>query len=120
MFKQKMYFLRDQLNGPTVTREISITCDAWQADNMDTHFAVTGHWIEEHAPGKWTLEHPLLRCLTHIINLETQAMISACSKSKYYNGNPADDHLPEDLETAKCDEIGTIHAICINVTLHRH
>ena len=37
-----------------------MTCDAWQADNTDSYFAVTGHWIEEHAPGEWTLEHAVL------------------------------------------------------------
>src|ERR1700761_1787161 len=46
--------------GPTVTGQISLTCDAWQADNTDAYFAVTGHWIEESAPGEWTLEHALL------------------------------------------------------------
>ena len=43
-----------------MTGEISLTCDAWQADNTDGYFAVTGHWIEEHAPGEWTLENALL------------------------------------------------------------
>jgi hypothetical protein len=27
---------------------------------MDSYFAVTGHWVEEHAPGEWNLEHALL------------------------------------------------------------
>ena len=27
---------------------------------MDTYFAITGHWIEEHTPGEWTPEHALL------------------------------------------------------------
>ena len=40
--------------------EISLTCDAWQADNTNGYFAVTGHWIEVHVPGKWTLEHAVL------------------------------------------------------------
>jgi hypothetical protein len=43
-----------------VSGEISLTCDAWQADNTDGYFAVTGHWIEERVPGEWTLEHALL------------------------------------------------------------
>ena len=43
-----------------MTGEISLTCDAWQAGNTDGYFAVTGHWIEERAPGEWTLEHALL------------------------------------------------------------
>jgi hypothetical protein len=43
-----------------VTGEISLTCDAWQADNTNGYFAVTGHWIKECVPGEWTLEHTLL------------------------------------------------------------
>ncbi|KAH8984846.1 hypothetical protein EDB92DRAFT_1818912 [Lactarius akahatsu] len=52
-------------------------------------------------------------CLAHIINLATQAVISARTKSKYYNGDPTDDHLPKDLGTSKRDEIGIVRAICI-------
>ena len=40
--------------------EVSLTCDAWQAGNADAYFAVTGHWIEEQAPGEWTIEQALL------------------------------------------------------------
>ena len=42
-----------------VSVEISLTCDAWQASNMDGYFAVTGHWVEEQALGKWKLKHAL-------------------------------------------------------------
>ena len=35
-------------------------CDTWQASNSDVYFAVTGHWIEERLPGKWTIENALL------------------------------------------------------------
>ena len=42
-----------------MTGQISLTCDAWQADNTDAYFAVTGHWIEE-SPVGWTEEHALL------------------------------------------------------------
>ena len=241
MFKQQMFLLRGRLNvclkvislhvfsltstyqGPMVTGEINLTCDAWQADNTDAYFAVTGHWIEERAPGEWTLEHALLgfaqmncshsgthlgqmlykilnrldivdkvrilaipycssahsmkprsvmlratmrrtilrcfknspsatnsrrikvlmsnvgrlgthtypywyhptdfliaypyRCLAHIINLATQAVIAARSKSKHYNGDPNDDHLPDDLDANERDEIGIVRAICIMVRM---
>ena len=40
--------------------EVSLTCDAWQAANVDGYFAVTGHWIEESSVGEWTEEHALL------------------------------------------------------------
>jgi hypothetical protein len=36
-----------------VTGEVSLTCDAWQANNADAYFAVTGHWIEEPTAGIW-------------------------------------------------------------------
>ena len=41
--------------------KISLTCDAWQGDNTNGYFAVTGHWIEVCTLGKWTLEHAVLR-----------------------------------------------------------
>ena len=57
------------------------------------------------------------RCLAHIVNLATQAVISAHSKSKYYNGNPEDDHLPEDVGGTEREEIGIVRAICVKVHL---
>ncbi|KAG2751675.1 hypothetical protein P692DRAFT_20699944, partial [Suillus brevipes Sb2] len=39
---------------------INITCDAWQADNSDGYFAVTGHWIEENDPMQWVSGNALL------------------------------------------------------------
>jgi hypothetical protein len=44
-----------------------------------------------------------------------QAMISAHSKSKYYTGDPADDHIPEDVAANERDKIGIVQAICIKV-----
>ena len=76
LFKMQMTKLKDHLNvctisftisnsnllsqSPYVSGQISLTCDAWQASSVDGYFAVTGHWIEECSPGKWTLEHALL------------------------------------------------------------
>jgi hypothetical protein len=55
----------------------------------------------------------LCRCLAHIINLATQAIISMYSKSKFYNGDPEDNHTPEDVGASECNEIGIIRAICV-------
>ena len=55
------------------------------------------------------------RCLVHIINLATQAVISMRSKAKFYDGSSDENELPEDLGAAKCDEIGIIRAICVKV-----
>ncbi|KAG6871411.1 hypothetical protein C0995_004884 [Termitomyces sp. Mi166 len=52
--------LKVELNGPKVSGEISLTCNAWQAENMDGYFAVTGHWIEETAPMQWELKSALV------------------------------------------------------------
>lgn len=38
-----------------VSGKISLTCDAWQASNVDAYFTVTAHWVEENSPNKWEL-----------------------------------------------------------------
>ena len=48
------------VQGPTVTGEVNLTCDAWQADNKDGYFAVTAHWIEEKVVTQWTLETSII------------------------------------------------------------
>jgi hypothetical protein len=42
--------------GPQVKGKISVTCDCWQASNVDSYFAVTAHWIEVHSDSQWSLE----------------------------------------------------------------
>jgi len=39
---------------------VNLTCDAWQASNVEGYFAVTGHWIEESTPSQWELKSALL------------------------------------------------------------
>lgn len=39
---------------------VSLTCDAWQADNVDAYFAVTGHWVEEVSKDVWVEQTALL------------------------------------------------------------
>ena len=67
-------------------------------------------------PTDFLIAYPY-RCLAHIINLATQAVITALSKSKHYNGDPNDDHLPDDLDANECDKIGIVRAICIKVRM---
>ena len=59
------------------------------------------------------------RCLAHIINLATQALISTQSKSKYFS--PHDDQDGDNLDAmsdgAERDEVGLIRAICVKVRL---
>ncbi|EKM49104.1 uncharacterized protein PHACADRAFT_202012 [Phanerochaete carnosa HHB-10118-sp] len=46
-FYEQMAGLKARFACDTVTGEISLTCDAWQAFNLDAYFAVTGHFIEK-------------------------------------------------------------------------
>ena len=43
-----------------VKGRINLTCDAWQASNVDGYFAVTGSWVEENQPGTWKVQTALL------------------------------------------------------------
>ncbi|KIL54872.1 hypothetical protein M378DRAFT_91765 [Amanita muscaria Koide BX008] len=53
-----------------------------------------------------------IRCLAHIINLATQALISTRSNAKYYNPHNIDEHTP-DVEAPERDELGLIRAIAV-------
>jgi hypothetical protein len=48
------------LQGPTIQGEVSLTCDAWQASNMDGYFVVIAHWIEDLIATKWELKSALI------------------------------------------------------------
>ena len=64
----------------------------------------------------WCTHAFSFRCLAHIINLATQAVITTCSKAKYYNSSSQDDNkLPQDLGVTEHNEIGIVHANCIKV-----
>jgi hypothetical protein len=57
------------------------------------------------------------RCLAHIINLATQALIATRSKAQYYNPHAdVDEHMP-DVEAIERDKLGLIRAISIKVRL---
>lgn len=55
---------------------------------------------------------PSHRCLAHIINLATQALISTRSKAKYYNPHNVDEHTP-DTDAWERDELGLVRAISV-------
>ena len=46
--------------GDSVKGHINLTCDAWQASNIDGYFAVTGSWVEENPLNVWKVETALL------------------------------------------------------------
>jgi hypothetical protein len=61
--------------------------------------------------------HSITSCLAHIINLATQAVIAAQSKTKHFNPADPDSHEPE-VDTFIRDEVGLIRAITVKVS-HR-
>ena len=66
--------------------QISLTCDAWQADNTNVYFAVTAHWIQENVAGLWTVEHALIGFTkmntAHNGTRLGQALYKACDRLK--------------------------------------
>lgn len=54
------------------------------------------------------------RCLAHIINLATQALILTRSKAKFYSADAEDAHVPETAGVER-DELGLVRAICVKV-----
>lgn len=69
--------------------------------------------------GKWYLilvsgleTHMLSRCLAHIINLATQALILKRSQTKFYDPEAPDTPVPNIL-AAHRDEVGLVRAICV-------
>ncbi len=59
--------------------------------------------------------YSLHRCMVDIINLATQAVISTCSKVKFYSGDPEDDVISEPEGEVERDEVGLVRAICVKV-----
>lgn len=55
------------------------------------------------------------RCLAHVINLATQALLSAHSSAKHYDPAKPSDHEP-DVDVFLCDEIGLVRAIVVKVS----
>lgn len=59
----------------------------------------------------WSTVH---RCLAHIINLATQALIATRSKAKYYNPHDLEDPEDEWVDIER-DEVGLVRKICVKV-----
>lgn len=58
----------------------------------------------------------LFRCLAHVINLATQALLAAHSSSKHYDPAKPTDHEPN-IDDFLRDEIGLIRAITVKVSI---
>ena len=57
------------------------------------------------------------RCLAHVINLATQALISGYSKTNFFDPTQPEAHEPESLEHFDRDVIGLIRAITVKVII---
>ena len=60
-----------------------------------------------------------LRCLAHVINLATQALIKGYSKSKHYDPAKPNEHFP-DTDALIQDEVGLVHAIAVKVSTYMY
>lgn len=93
-----------------------ITCDnASNNDTMLRHFATRLNRRRRRQNQKeWSEKHNHIRCLAHIINLATQALLSAYSKAKHYDPATADKY-EEDVESVTLlrDVVGLIRAIVV-------
>ncbi|TFY81893.1 hypothetical protein EWM64_g2114, partial [Hericium alpestre] len=61
LWYQHLRDIKKWLNNDTVKGTVSLTCDGWQASNVDAYFAMMAHWIEEGANGTWKLQSALIR-----------------------------------------------------------
>ena len=81
-----------------VDGDINLTCDTWEASNLDGYFAVTGHWVEEWVPGIWKLEH---------------AFLGFTQMNTSHNGVCLGQALYK-----ICDHLKIVHKVsCVNITL---
>ena len=48
------------IQSDAVQGRVSLTCDAWQASNVDAYFAVTSSWTEAVGAGTWEIQMALL------------------------------------------------------------
>ena len=87
----------NHVQSKIVTGEVSLTCDAWQASNIDGYFAVTGHWIEEARLGEWT---------------EEEGLLGFSRMNTAHNGA----RLGQALYKI-CHRLGIVHKVCRNLLL---
>lgn len=89
-------------------------CD--NAANNDTMMEHFSKHIEDEMKKKFDPKKRQLRCLVHIINLATQALLSTHSKSKHINATKPDDDLVVSCHGQR-DEVGLVCSIAVKVCL---
>jgi hypothetical protein len=63
------------------------------------------------------VSHSISSCLSHVVNLRCQVLISTYSKSPHYAPHDPKAHEPDTSKTNDRDEVGLICAICVKVCL---
>lgn len=58
----------------------------------------------------------LIRCLAHVINLATQALLSTYSLASHFDPEAQHDYNPDDVDANERDEVGLIRAITVKVS----
>ncbi|KAG6913735.1 hypothetical protein DXG01_004673 [Tephrocybe rancida] len=133
LFQKNIKNLWEQFESAAVSDEVSVTCDAWQAGNTDTYYAVTSCWIEETSIGVWEeksvlfgftlmntahdgkrLGHALFRIACRL-GITTKAVISVYSPAKHFNTAKPEEHEPDTKEEGVHDEVGIIQTIVVKV-----
>lgn len=59
--------------------------------------------------------HIVFSCLTHVVDLGTQVLISTYSKAPHYKPHNPYAHEPDTTKHHNRDEIRLMHSICIKV-----
>ena len=63
------------------------------------------------------VSHSISSCLSHVVNLGCQVLISTYSKSPHYAPHDPKAHEPDTSKTTDRDEVGLVRAICVKVCL---
>ncbi|KZT38983.1 hypothetical protein SISSUDRAFT_696854 [Sistotremastrum suecicum HHB10207 ss-3] len=62
---------------------------------------------------QWSSKRWRIRCMAHVINLATQALLKSLSKAPHFNPHDPDAHLPEGDAESRRDVIGLVRAISV-------
>ncbi|KIJ41258.1 hypothetical protein M422DRAFT_108576, partial [Sphaerobolus stellatus SS14] len=68
------------------------------ASNNTTMMKELARLIEKHTGKEFEWQDRWIRCLAHVINLATQAIIKAFSSAKYYDPYNPDAHIPTERD----------------------
>ncbi|KAF8581933.1 hypothetical protein K439DRAFT_191640 [Ramaria rubella] len=83
------------------------------AEHNSTMMAELDTQIEQRIGQPFDAQERGIRCLAHVINLATQALISKYSSSKYYDPHDPDSVLDDATSHLSRDELGIVRAVAV-------